>query len=238
MNDSTISSDGVLNPSYGWWEAERSIMWDFVGVNLDRLRDILICSAYLWSQPNKRNDDIVRYWRPAVWTPISKINSFSLGNLPMILQHATWWPNYHMLETVKMHMKISKKLKQLAESPLPVLHLPRWLQGFYQGLQTTGWHYRWGNTRIPRMLRASLGKHSHYSQLQIQGLRRAWSRYPSFQSAVKQEPGVLLTPIKFHNPICQPRTVGAGKYHFCCVSNIKSVPETMKPVPPMTCGSQ
>jgi hypothetical protein len=46
------------------------------------------------------------------------------------------------------------------------------------------------------------------------------------------------TPIRFQTAMCQPSTFGAGVYQFFCVSSMNSVPETMKPVPPMTWGSQ
>lgn len=41
-------------------------------------------------------------------------------------------------------------------------------------------------------------------------------------------------PMRFQKPICHPRTVGAGTYHFDCVSSMKSQLEMMKPVPPTT----
>jgi hypothetical protein len=44
--------------------------------------------------------------------------------------------------------------------------------------------------------------------------------------------------MRFHRPICQPRSCGAGKYHFCCVSSMKKVLDMMKPVPPITCTDQ
>lgn len=45
-------------------------------------------------------------------------------------------------------------------------------------------------------------------------------------------------PIQFQKPIHQPSVRGAGRYHFVCVSIMKSAPEMMKPVPPTTCGVQ
>lgn len=45
-----------------------------------------------------------------------------------------------------------------------------------------------------------------------------------------------IAPMRFHKPICQPRTLGAGMYHFDWVSSMKSQLEMMKPVPPTTFG--
>lgn len=41
-------------------------------------------------------------------------------------------------------------------------------------------------------------------------------------------------PTRFQKPICQPSTVGAGKYHLFWVSSMNSQLEMMKPVPPTT----
>lgn len=41
-------------------------------------------------------------------------------------------------------------------------------------------------------------------------------------------------PIRFQNPMCQPRTLGAGVYHVVCVSSMNNQLDTMKPTPPTT----
>lgn len=43
-----------------------------------------------------------------------------------------------------------------------------------------------------------------------------------------------VPPIRFQNPMCQPKDPKAGLYHADWVSSIIRMEETMKPVPPRT----
>lgn len=45
-------------------------------------------------------------------------------------------------------------------------------------------------------------------------------------------------PMRFQSPMCHPRVLGDGVCQFGWVSSMKSQEEIMKPVPPMTWGSE
>ncbi len=130
--------------------------------------------------------------------------------------------------------------------PRPSHHLPQHLPDAYRDSHTTESHCLSRSTTTPRKWQVSLDTHSRCLLKQSRELHIMWIQFPmSYVKSIQDSLLSLslkrtggLTPIKFHTPMCHPSTFGAGIYHFCCVSTMKRNPETMKPVPPITCGSQ